>query len=80
MGGREAPAARGESPTMRKKSTAGDFRPPSVLETMRFDERKSIGSPHFRQSTLLPRAAMSNTRAMGPSIFQSNNEPEVGLV
>ena len=44
-------AARGASPATRKWGTATDFHTPLMLETTRFGERKSDGSPPYSPST-----------------------------
>ena len=49
--GRLRIAARGASPATRKKGTATDFHTAPMLETKRFGERKSDGSPPFSPET-----------------------------
>ena len=39
-----------------KRGQPADFRTPLALKTKQFGERKSVAVPHFRPSTLLPRA------------------------
>ena len=62
-----------------KKGTATDFRRPSVLETKRFDERKSNGSPQFSPGHTFAAGCWSETKDMA-TVAKAKQGSQGGLM